>query len=112
MKSRLTGVLLTSLTIAGLSLAAAQPAAAAPVAGCGSQQLVTLARAFELVDWRAYSVEERVAIEADVTANVDKNRDGYVCIKQLAPNRGTDKQFGVENYVVSLVGENKARGQL
>ncbi|BDZ46867.1 hypothetical protein [Naasia aerilata] len=112
MNSRVTGVVLTALTVAGLSVASAQAAAAAPVAGCGSQQLVTLEQAFELVDWRAYTAEERATIEADVTLNYDKNRDGYVCIKQLAPNPGTDKQFGVENYVVSLVGENKARGRL
>ena len=92
---------------------AAYPAAAAPtkVGGCGSQQLVTEDQAITMVDWRIYSDEERTTIESEIRS-LDVNDDGQLCIKQLKPNRGQDKQWGAEDYVISAISDNVAVGRL
>ena len=46
-----------------------------------------------------------------MAANGDRNGDGLVCIKQFKPNQGLDKHYGVENAVVTLIGDNTAVGR-
>jgi hypothetical protein len=107
----------TLATIAGAAVLVAasfgNPASAAAeaVAGCGNGQTLTdLEGVIEAVDWSIYTPEQQTEIEA-LIASVDSNGDGYFCIMQKKPNKGQDRQWGAEDYVVTKIGDNKAAGQ-
>jgi hypothetical protein len=96
-------------------LVSATPALAAPGCGAGFQTL-SVADTIARVDPRIYTAAEWAEISA-LIASVDANEDGVLCSKQFKPNRGQDKQWigpedeGVSDYVVTMIGDNKAVGQ-
>jgi len=97
--------------LAGVSVGAAQSATAAPVAGCGAGfRLMTVQQAFGVIDWRPYDAEARAEAEAEIAA-LDENGDNYLCVKQYKPNRGQDKVYGAEDYVITALLENSAKGR-
>ena len=73
----------------------------------------TVQGAIDAVDWSIYTDEQRPEIEA-LIAGIDTagNNDGYVCIKQYKPSNGRDNSWGGEDYVVTRISDNNARGQL
>jgi len=98
-------------TLAVVMLAAA-PALADPVAGCGAGfTLGTVEDGFDAIDKRIYSAEELLVIQDELETLVDRNDDGYLCWKQFEPNQGQDKFWGAEDYVITLLDDNKAVGR-
>ncbi|MFC0682376.1 hypothetical protein ACFFGH_31485 [Lysobacter korlensis] len=117
MRRSVIGAVGTSAAVVVLGLAVAQPASATshPVAGCGASfSLTTIGGAVQAVDWRfvdGVDVPPAGAAE-DIAAVVDRNADGWVCIKQYKPNQGQDKKAGAEDYVITLISDNTARGRI
>lgn len=104
--------MISAATFAVLVLGAAPALANEPVAGCGAGfTLGTVEEGFDAIDKRIYSAEELVIIRGELEALVDRNDDGYLCWKQFDPNRGQDKFWGTEDYVITLLDDNKAVGR-
>jgi hypothetical protein len=101
-----------STAVALVMLVGAEPAMAQdPVAGCGEGfTLSTLGDAIEVVDERIYSPEEWEMVQELIAAE-DGNGDGFLCWKQFEPNQGQDKFWGAEDYVVTLILDNRAAGR-
>ena len=117
MRRSVFGVLGTAAAVVALSVAGAQPASAAshPVSGCGASfTLTTIAGAVQAVDWRYVEGVDvpPPGAAADIAAIVDRNADGWVCIKQYKPNEGQDKKADAPDYVITLISDNTARGRV
>lgn len=98
-------------------VAALVPATAVSAAGCGADfDLKTIDATLNDVDERIYNATEWLEIVA-LVESVDANGDGLLCSKQFKPNQGQDKQWigpedvGVTDYVITLIGDNKAQGR-
>ena len=112
MQRRRLAAVTAGLMLTGLSLTAAQSATAAPVAGCGAgHDLRTVRQTIAVVDWRIYTTAEREQYEDEFATVVDANGDGYLCVKQFRPSRGSDKHWGAEGYVVTGISDNRAQGR-
>ena len=111
---KLIGATVTAVAGLALTLAGAQGAAALPSGGCGAgHSLTTIAGAVDVVDWRflgGADVPPEWAFD-DIRTVVDLNEDGLVCVKNYKPNRGQDKRAGAEDYVITLVSDNRAVGR-
>jgi len=85
-----------------------------PVAGCGNDfTLDTVPDIFDnVVDLRIYPTEADRTAVLELLLSDDSNGDGYLCWKQYKPNRGQDKAWGAEDYVVTLSLDNNAAGRL
>jgi hypothetical protein len=106
---RVLGVIAAVAVLCSASPAGADEAA--PVAGCGADMtLSTVEETFGVIDLRIYTPEEQEAI-FDLVRSVDGNGDGFLCWKQAKPNRGSDKHWGADDYVVTMIGENNAVGR-
>ena len=64
------------------------------------------------IDWRPYTAEERAGTEAQLaSSDVDVNQDGFLCFRTYEVSPGRDKQWGFENYVLSMIGDNAVPGR-
>lgn len=78
-----------------------------PEAGCAaSRDLLTIEGTLARIDYRIYDPAEVEDVEALVGA-LDANGDGYLCSKQFKPNKGQDKQWGADDYVITQIGDNQ-----
>jgi hypothetical protein len=103
---------ISAAAFAVLVLGAVPALADEPVAGCGADfTLGTVEEAFDAIDKRIYSEEELRTILAELQDLLDANGDGYLCWKQFKPNQGQDKFWGAEDYVITLIDDNKAVGR-
>ncbi len=108
----------TATVVAGLAVALSGAHAASagqlPAGGCGAgHSLTTVSGAVEVVDWRFLGGPDVAPDWADeeIGTMVDLNDDGMVCVKTYKPNRGQDKRAGAEDYVITLVNDNRAVGR-
>jgi hypothetical protein len=84
-----------------------------PIAGCPvASNLSSTGSAIEQVDRSIYTDQEWNEVWVPLLQSVDANSDGYVCWKQFKPNRGQDKQWGAEDYVVTAFNDNIPSGRL
>ncbi len=113
---KLIGATVTAVAGLALTFAGAQTATAGqlPSGGCGAgHSLTTVAGAVEVVDWRFLGGPDEAPewAEEEISTLVDLNEDGMVCVKNYKPNRGQDKRAGAEDYVITLVSDNRAVGR-
>jgi hypothetical protein len=101
-----------STALGGFAVGAGSVHADEPVGGCPTSfNLDTVADAFAAIDQRIY--DEKALDELYVILEtLDGNGDGFLCWKHLKPNQGQDKQWGADNYVITLLQDNGRSGRL
>lgn len=106
-------LLVMAVVIGAALLGAAGQAGAAPgIGGCGtSKDLLSNAAALGRVDIRIYDAAGIAELAVLIETFVDANDDGHVCVKQFAPNRGQDMQWGAVDYVITQLSDNVAQGR-
>lgn len=102
-----------TIVVAVITMPATVWAAGHATDGCAASFTpLSIADTLKKVDRRIYPEEDQWAEVIRIVEAQDANGDDVLCVKQFKPNQGQDKHWGAEDYVITQVFDNLAKGRL